>query len=189
MKFTCLHCGKEFESYTRNRKFCSPACSNKHGVHRKKIKGIIQICEYCGKEFYVEPNLILKNRGYFCSFECKNNARVKKNEYIFGENEIQIVLKSKKYGIKYALIDKADYEKIKDYTWTLNAKHYPNFYVCAWNRKLKKRMQLHRIITDCPKNLVVDHINHNPLDNRKINLRVCTQYENMQNQSKKKFKK
>ena len=189
MIFACLNCGKEFKSYDKNRKFCSKTCSNKYGVHRKKEKGIIQLCEYCGKEFYVAPNLIFKNRGRFCSSECKNNAKVKKNEYIFNENEVKIVMKSEKYGVKYAIIDKVDYEKVKNYTWALNAKHYPNFYVTAWDRESKKRIQLHRIITNCPKSFVVDHINHNPLDNRKINLKVCTQYENMQNQSKKKIKK
>lgn len=43
------------------------------------------------------------------------------------------------------------------------------------------RLYLHRLIMKCPKNLVVDHINGNPLDNRKKNLRICTRLENSKN--------
>lgn len=44
-----------------------------------------------------------------------------------------------------------------------------------------KTFYLHRFVTDAPKGKVVDHMNHNTLDNRKINLNVCTQFENQQN--------
>ena len=43
--------------------------------------------------------------------------------------------------------------------------------------------RLHRYLMDCPDNLVIDHINHNPLDNRRDNLRICTQQENDFNKS------
>lgn len=49
---------------------------------------------------------------------------------------------------------------------------------------MKTRHYLHREITNAPSDKVVDHINGDPSDNRRENLRVCTQAENLRNKKK-----
>ena len=43
---------------------------------------------------------------------------------------------------------------------------------------------LHRFLMNPSDDMVVDHINHNKLDNRRENLRVCTAHQNSMNKSK-----
>ena len=71
-------------------------------------------------------------------------------------------------------IDKEDYGKVKDVYWE-NVKGY------LVGRRNGERIKLHRYITNCPDDMVVDHINGNKKDNRKANLRVCTAQENAMN--------
>jgi hypothetical protein len=42
-------------------------------------------------------------------------------------------------------------------------------------------VRLHRVITKAQKGEIVDHINHNKLDNRRANLRIATHAENIRN--------
>lgn len=49
-----------------------------------------------------------------------------------------------------------------------------------------QKVYMHRLIVNAPKNLVVDHINHDRLDNRRENLRLCTKNENKWNTQRHK---
>lgn len=96
-------------------------------------------------------------------------------------------VKSYKGEILVVKIDKEDYNKIKKYKWRAQkAKGYNYFYIVSTNNK--KIILLHRIIMGATKGYVVDHINHDTLDNRKENLRICTYQQNMHNRKKIKIK-
>lgn len=73
------------------------------------------------------------------------------------------------------LIDDADRELYESRRWYISAHGYA--------RCTRTDEYLHRIVAGCqPRDgLVVDHINRNKLDNRRANLRVGTQSDNMQN--------
>lgn len=98
------------------------------------------------------------------------------------QKEYSIMLVKHKDLILEVKIDTEDIEKVREvgawhaiYDKTLQT---PNYYICNRRGETKK---LHRLIMDCPRDKVVDHINHDTLDNRKQNLRICTVFENQQN--------
>jgi hypothetical protein len=76
-------------------------------------------------------------------------------------------------------IDKEDLELVSTLKWHVNSSGY-----AVWRGVKdgkKQTIRMHRMITNCPKNKIVDHINHDRLDNRRSNLRICTQSDNMRN--------
>lgn len=72
-----------------------------------------------------------------------------------------------------------DIKKIRGHHWTLNGNGYVKTY------KDTHPIYMHRLLTNCPDNLEVDHINHDKLDNRKENLRIVTRAVNQRNSNYK----
>ena len=95
---------------------------------------------------------------------------------------------SGEYGIGYDsngqkfYFDLEDYDKIKDYCWYVD----PYGYVTTIDRKINKRIRMHRIIMGVfDENIDVDHKNGSDTttDNRKYNLRIATRSQNNMNKS------
>lgn len=86
-----------------------------------------------------------------------------------------------------ALVDDEDYEKVNKIKWCYNGgyvKHNTTIRIEKHKYKTKTTL-MHRLIMNPPDNMDIDHRNHNPLDNRKENLRICTHHENMMNRLKR----
>ena len=87
---------------------------------------------------------------------------------------------------KFAIVDDEDFEEVNQYNW-----YFAQGYAVR-NVKVsgKQKTQLmHRIVTNCPADMDVDHANHDKLDNQKVNLRVCSRSENNQNQQTRTYSK
>jgi len=87
-----------------------------------------------------------------------------------------------KFGMIEVLIDDEDYQLYQKYKWYLH-KGANTFYLRGYI-PLKRKDGLkyfHRLILNPPANMEVDHINANGLDNRRLNLRVCTKSQNNAN--------
>lgn len=86
------------------------------------------------------------------------------------------------------LVDDEDYHLFDRYKWMYRSR-------CVYRIPTigpgipRKKLTLTKAIMNTPEGMVVDHINHNPLDNRRENLRICTWDENNLNKRPHKGKR
>jgi hypothetical protein len=110
-----------------------------------------------------------------------------KNDYEIKDNKVFIFLNRKDGSILKTVISLSDFERVKLFPnkwYAYWEKDISNYYVRA-HLKISKRkyttIPLHRWILDAPDGLLVDHKNHDTLDNTRENLRIATAGENNQN--------
>lgn len=101
---------------------------------------------------------------------------------------------SNKFGNFDILIDNKYSYLLENYSWSVRAyfnsnsyKYYVAFDPTKRNNNLKNKL-LHRIILNCKKHQIVDHIDGNGLNNQLCNIRVCTQMQNTHNTNRHKDK-
>lgn len=87
-----------------------------------------------------------------------------------------------------ALVDDEDYDELSAYSWRaakVNRKHHsPMYYAMRGTQGVGDGVvMLHRQVLRAPLGFDVDHINGDPLDNRRVNLRLCSMSQNQANRS------
>ena len=124
--------------------------------------------------------------------ECNDDMIAITNELINIYDHAQILLmgnhaKEKEEGNgNKLLVSMCDLKRVMRYKWYLNANGYPATYGSIDGEfSTGAPITMHRFLHPNVNNgLVIDHINRNRLDNRRDNLRICTQLENSYNRSK-----
>lgn len=87
-----------------------------------------------------------------------------------------------------AQVDDDDYEYLSQWKWAADNNNYPvrSERRSETGRKHRKLIRMYRVILNAPDNMQVDHIDVNPLNNQKSNIRLATRSENMRNRKTSK---
>lgn len=148
-------------------------------------------CDVCGRPLHKKNKLggytlcskhmhqLLKH-GKFLDAISRTNKDL--NEYRIKNGTVYFDLYNQKNEkIAEFTVDLADIEKVKYHKWRISHSH-----VVTGQPAKHQQRELSHIILDIPKeedSIVVDHKDGNPLNNRRDNLRVCTQGQNVINKS------
>lgn len=166
-------------------------------MHKSKK---LKICEVCGITNEANIAFVGKNnrfkkvlcnkhyrqllyRGQITDPSPQFRNQMQKNEYVLYDEYAEICLYARNGKEAYrTVIDLDDVEKCKQYKW----REIHGYVITDVNRK---KLYIHRFLMNPPDNLVIDHIDKNPMNNRKNNLRICTTADNRCNISKQRRNK
>ena len=185
--------GKQSNNTTGHKGICFSKSKNRYVVHIKKDGKSKYIGGYENYEDAViaHEQALEKIHGDFSRIEdstvmdkvkIQKPDREPKKEYMEGYGEVYRIPLS---NGQFAIFDIDDYDLVVKYTWCAVWNKYTNSYYAqtqtvGYSGKVGS-VHMQRIIMDAPKGMVVDHINHDTLDNRRCNLRLATKSENMMN--------
>ena len=87
-----------------------------------------------------------------------------------------------------AKVDTEDYDRVSEHNWYANVKKNGEVRAICYIKSRDKdtNLSMARFVMNAPTGRLVDHINHDTLDNRKSNLRICSK---LQNQANRKMSK
>jgi hypothetical protein len=153
------------------------------GKHKKSK--INCICK-CGKEKDVWV-MDLKNGKSVCCKSCSTTRPHKDKPKPIIENGIAKIYLTGKYSHLYIIFDIEDIPIICQHRWYAAKSSKQNAPIYARTHKNNRHYRFTQILFN--NNILYDHIDGNPLNNQKSNLRPCTVLENGRNKSKTKNKK
>jgi hypothetical protein len=88
---------------------------------------------------------------------------------------------------RYAKVDPADYERLRKYEWfAVEAckKFYARRFIPDAKTRKRRFIYMHREIIEVRREMVVDHVNQDGMDNRGANLREAMPWQNICNRKK-----
>lgn len=134
----------------------------------------------CGNVKEVQAQSLRDGNSVSCGCWAKEVASLthkKSNEFFFEDGLSYGITTNSKEKFFF---DKEDYNIIKKYAWfTYNGYITTNNYI---DKRYPRLLKMHRLVMqERNPNVYIDHINHNPTDNRKCNLRATTPSQNARN--------
>lgn len=149
-------------------------------------------CSICGREtnrtynLYGYKSICVKHMHQVLKYGAPldNNPRTNNdlNDYVIKGDIVTFNLYNQKNEkIDEFIIDFDDIEKVKYHKWRKSHNHVVTGLPAKGNQQDLSHIILEITVKDSK--IVVDHINGNPMDNRKQNLRICSQSENTLNKS------
>ncbi len=154
-------------------------------ITKNEVNGTCEDCEH--SRGYTGPILTCRNKAgslgrlwvVDTDDSCKNFTQDKE---LLAPELVQALAEGAKLipltQDKFAIVDAQDYKWLNRYKWHIRTQKKISY---AETQKSGKLISMHRMLLNAPPHLFVDHRDHNGLNNRKGNLRLCTNQQNLYN--------